>query len=91
MGLQTFRIFFLLKQTGIDIPNELRGIMPNKEWKIKNRGEKWQRGETLNTVIGQGFMLSTPLQIAIMTARLATGKKIEPRIIYENKTFEKLI
>ncbi len=90
-GLANFsNIFSYGRQTGIDIPNELRGIMPNKEWKIKNRGEKWQRGETLNTVIGQGFMLSTPLQIAIMTARLATGKKIEPRIIYENKTFEKL-
>tara|TARA_B100000963_G_C22620319_1_gene669603 strand:- start:570 stop:2342 length:1773 start_codon:yes stop_codon:yes gene_type:complete len=90
-GLANFsRKFSYGMQTGIDIPNELKGIMPNREWKLKNRGEKWQRGETLNTVIGQGFMLSTPLQIAIMTARLATGKKIEPSIIYQKKTFEKL-
>ncbi len=76
--------------TGIDIPNELKGIMPNRDWKTKNRGEKWQRGETLNTVIGQGFMLSTPLQIALMTARIATGKKIIPSIIYSNSEFEPL-
>ena len=78
------------KLTDIDIPNELRGIMPNRNWKIKNRGEKWQRGETLNTVIGQGFMLSTPLQMALMTARIASGKKITPRIIFKNRDFEPL-
>ena len=69
------KIFSLGKSTGIDIPNELNGLMPNSLWKIKNRGEKWQKGETFNTVIGQGFMLSTPLQISVMTARIATGKK----------------
>ncbi len=76
--------------TGIDLPNELIGIMPNRDWKKKNKGEKWQRGETLNTVIGQGFVVSTPLQIALMTARIATGKKIIPNIIHGKKEFENL-
>ncbi len=76
--------------TGIDIPNELNGIMPNRNWKIQNRGEKWQRGETLNSAIGQGFMLSTPLQITLMTARIATGKNIIPSIIYKKRNFERL-
>ena len=49
--------------------------MPNRKWKKKNKGERWQKGETLNTVIGQGFMLATPLQITNMTAILASGKK----------------
>ena len=48
----------------------------------KNKGERWQKGETLNTVIGQGFMLSTPLQITNMTAMLASGKKIKPKILH---------
>ena len=58
--------------------------------RFKNRGEKWQKGETLNTVIGQGFMLSTPLQITLMTARIATGKKIIPSIISNSREFENL-
>ena len=83
--------FTIGNKSGIDIPNELSGIMPNRMWKKKNRSEKWQKGETLNTVIGQGFVLSTPLQIALMTARIATGNKITPSIIYSKKTtFEKL-
>ena len=90
-GLATFSSLFSYGQTtGIDIPNELKGIMPNRKWKIKNRGEKWQKGETLNTVIGQGFMLSTPLQITLMTARIATGKKITPSIISNIDEFENL-
>ena len=76
--------------TGIDIPNELKGIMPDSKWKIQNRGGKWQKGETLNTVIGQGFTLSTPLQMTLMTARLATGKNIIPSIIFRKKEFESL-
>ncbi len=73
--------------TGIDIPNEHIGIMPDKKWKLKNRGEKWQGGETLNTVIGQGFTLSTPLQITLMTGRVATGKNIKPSILKTKNIF----
>ena len=74
--------FSLGVSTKIDIPNELIGIMPNRKWKKKNKGERWQKGETLITVIGQGFMLATPLQITNMTATLASGKKIKPKILY---------
>ena len=77
--------FSLGVSTKVDIPNELIGIMPNRKWKINNKGEKWQKGETLNTVIGQGFMLSTPLQITNMTAMLASGKKIKPKILHNQE------
>ena len=78
-------------KSGIDIPNELSGIMPNKSWKKLNRKERWQRGETLNTVIGQGYVLSTPLQITLMTARIATGRKIFPSILkVKNKEFQRM-
>ena len=59
-----------------------KSIVPNKKWKEKNYDEEWQKGETLNVGIGQGFLLSTPLELAIMTANLINdGKIIEPRIV----------
>ena len=68
----------------------MEGIIPNKEWKKKNRTERWHKGETLNTVIGQGYVLSTPLQITLMTARIATGKKILPSIVNYDIQFQEL-
>ena len=61
------------KPTGIELPNEKGGVIPTREWKQANLGEAWQGGETLVTSIGQGFVLATPLQLAVMTARLANG------------------
>ena len=59
-----------------------KSIVPNKKWKADNYNEKWQKGETLNVGIGQGFLLSTPLELAIMTANLINGGKIiKPNII----------
>ncbi len=59
--------------TGIELPNERGGLIPTRDWKFATIGERWQGGETLVTAIGQGFVLSTPLQLAVMTARLANG------------------
>lgn len=56
-----------------DIPGEASGIIPDHEWKMKRYKQKWHRGETLNTAIGQGHTLATPLQLAAMTARLVNG------------------
>jgi len=57
------------------------GLAPTKEWKQRTRGKDWVIGDTVNASIGQGFVLSSPLQLAVMTARLATGKNISPRLI----------
>jgi penicillin-binding protein 2 len=57
------------------------GLAPTKAWKRARRGEDWLVGDTLNSGIGQGFVLASPLQLAIMTARLASGKSVEPRLI----------
>ncbi len=84
------RMFSYGDKSGVDVPNELAGIMPNKSWKKKNRKERWHKGETLNTVIGQGYLLSTPLQMTLMTARIATGKMILPSIIPKKKNFDEL-
>lgn len=74
--------FGLGAKTGIDLPGEARGIMPSRTWKKENRGASWFNGDTINMSIGQGFMLSTPLQLAVMTSRIASkGKVIEPRLV----------
>ena len=57
------------------------GIVPSTKWKAQVRGERWNPGETLNTAIGQGDVLASPLQLAVMTARLASGKAVKPRLI----------
>ena len=61
------------QSTGIDLPNEATGIVPNRAWKRAERNQNWLLGETLITSIGQGFVLSTPLQNAVMMARLVNG------------------
>ena len=68
--------------TGIDLQGELGGIMPSREWKKHYRGASWFDGDTVNMSIGQGFMLATPMQLAVMTARIASkGKIIQPRLV----------
>ena len=57
------------------------GLIPTRDWKTRVKGEDWWAGDTLNTCIGQGFVLTTPLQLAVMTARIATGRLIEPRLV----------
>jgi penicillin-binding protein 2 len=65
-------------ETGLDLPGERGGTIPTKAWKRAQIGEPWQGGETLVTSIGQGFVLTSPLQLAVMTARLAGGHAVTP-------------
>lgn len=66
---------------GIDLPGERGGLVPTEAWKLATLGERWQGGETLIAAIGQGFMLATPLQLAVMTARLVNGgRAVVPRV-----------
>lgn len=73
---------FGLGQTfDLEIPGEKQGIVPSRAWKRAVTGVSWQQGETLITGIGQGFLLTTPLQLAVMTARLANGGyAVKPRL-----------
>ena len=68
-------------QLGFDVNGERAGLMPDREWKLATTGVAWQPGETLNTGIGQGSVLTTPLQIATMAARLVTGRQVVPHLI----------
>ena len=67
--------------TGIGFSDEKSGIMPDRNWKMKSRGSAWTPGETVVAGIGQGFVLTTPLQLAVMAARIANGKyAVTPRL-----------
>lgn len=67
--------------TGIDLPGEEAGLMPTQAWKQGAIGQPWQPGETLIASIGQGYVLATPLQLAVMTARIANGRwQVKPRV-----------
>ena len=68
-------------KTGVDLPNEFIGIMPHREWKLRRYNAAWFRGETLNTSIGQGNFLVTPMQIAKYTAQIASGKRVTPHFV----------
>ncbi len=69
-------------KTNINILNEVPGHMPTKEWKLKALGEPWQPGEDLSTAIGQGFVLATPLQMAIAYNAIGLeGKVVKPRLV----------
>ena len=69
-------------KTGIDLPSEKGGVIPTRAWKKALTGTPWQQGETLISGIGQGLILTTPLQLAVMTARIGNGgKAVVPRLI----------
>lgn len=81
--------FGLGKPTGIDLVGEFSGLLPSREWKRRARNEIWYPGETVITGIGQGFMLTTPLQLAQATAVLAMrGKTYRPQILQAHRNHQ---
>jgi len=81
------RISAMARRLGLgvkyDIPMSAvtRGLNPNRNWKQSAHGQKWLIGDSVNAVIGQGYTLASPLQLAVMTARLASGRSLLPRLI----------
>ncbi|MPV86421.1 penicillin-binding protein 2 [Ostreibacterium oceani] len=74
--------FGLGKKTGIDLPSESPGILPTREFKNEKYNTNWFIGDTINASIGQGYMVTTPLQLAQFTAVLATkGKAYQPHLV----------
>jgi len=74
------RMFGLGVKTGIDLPKEYQGVIPDKAWKMKRYKQPWYMGETVISSIGQGYDLVTPIQVARYTALLATNKLVTPHI-----------
>ena len=65
----------------LPVPGQSAGIVPDQAWKEKRYGKPWGIGETLNTAIGQGYIIANPLQLAVMAARIASGRSIQPRLL----------
>ncbi|HBD2734873.1 TPA: penicillin-binding protein 2, partial [Campylobacter jejuni] len=68
-------------KTGVDLPSEFVGTLPSKEWKMQRYRQSWFQGDTLNTAIGQGGFLATPMQIARYTAQIAKGGEVIPHFL----------
>lgn len=78
----TFADFGFGSPTGIDLPGESSGLAPSRAWKEAVRGQPWYPGETLITGIGQGYVLTTPLQLASVAAALGTrGVRLRPQVV----------
>jgi penicillin-binding protein 2 len=95
MGIDRIHDFLALfgfgRKTGIDISGELSGLLPSRDWKRRARSEPWFPGETLITGIGQGFLLTTPVQLATATAALASyGRRLKPHIVASTQKYDDL-
>ena len=98
------RINEMATQLGLGIQHDVpmsaitKGLVPSREWKLKNREQEWLVGDTVNASIGQGYVLSSPLQLAVMAARLASGRNVKPMLtksingqnVQDDKEFEDL-
>jgi penicillin-binding protein 2 len=73
--------FGLGEKFEIPLPAISRGLVPNKAYKQRVFDQGWLQGDTLNSGIGQGFVLTSPLQLAVMTSRIASGKAVSPRLV----------
>lgn len=65
----------------LPLSGQAAGIVPDGAWKTRRFGKDWSIGETLNTAIGQGYLIANPLQLAVMTARIASGRVVMPRLL----------
>ena len=82
----TFADFGFGSPTGVDLPGESSGLAPSRAWKEAVRGQPWYPGETLITGIGQGYVLTTPLQLASAAAALGTrGVRLRPQVVLRRK------
>ena len=78
--------FGLGQKTGIDLPQEVSGVMPSEEWKIKNYKQKWYAGETISVGIGQGAVAVTPIQLARAIGGITSdGALVRPHVAFPDQ------
>ncbi|MEY8827442.1 penicillin-binding protein 2 [Sedimentitalea sp. XS_ASV28] len=81
------KISAMAKRLGLGVRHDIpmsavaEGLAPDRAWKQRVHNDVWRIGDTANSSIGQGYMLASPLQLAVMSARLATGREVAPRLV----------
>ena len=91
------KITIMANRLGLGVKHELplsgvsSGLSPTKSWKLQTQGRSWVLGDTLNVGIGQGYVLSSPMQLAVMASRIASGKSVQPRLIKRIDGFDQQI
>lgn len=86
------KLLGLGERTGIELDEDMAGILPNPAWlKIASPKDRWSNGYTANTSIGQGSVLASPLQMASVTASVATGKSYKPHLLYKVMDHEEMV
>ncbi|MBC8453756.1 penicillin-binding protein 2 [PVC group bacterium] len=80
------------RRTGIELFGERKGLLPDDEWKQRTRSDGWRGGDTCNVSIGQGFLLVTPLQMAVHASTLAnSGRVYRPRLVLDSTPKSELV
>ncbi len=72
----------------LPVTSQFYGTVPTPDWKFNKFGREWQSFDTVNASIGQGYYLASPLQLAVMSARLATGRRLNPRLVLDGSTVD---
>ena len=70
------------QEFALPVLSQFYGTVPDPAWKLEKYGTKWQAYDTVNATIGQGYMLANPLQLAVMASRLASGRHVEPHLLF---------
>jgi len=89
IGIERFSA--MAKRLGLgqrfDMPvvSQSYGTIPDPAWKMRRYNQEWSQSDTLNTAIGQGYVILNPLQLAIMAARVASGREVQPRLILDRR------
>ncbi|WP_416908191.1 MAG: penicillin-binding protein 2 [Polymorphobacter sp.] len=68
----------------LPLPGQATGLVPDNDWKMRRYNQPWNVAETLNCSIGQGYLIANPLQLAVMTARIASGRKVMPKLLLDD-------
>lgn len=89
---EILRTFGYGQFTGVDMPEEVRGIVPSPQWKRQTQGHPWYKGDTIEAGIGQGFVLVTPIQLAKAAATIANhGQRYRPHLLLRTEQADNTI